>query len=103
MVGAQENLLFRKEQDFERERGNQLISACLPLSLSIFFLFFSSKIPLLSLFFSLFLFLNTCFLFPGFEIPNPLMLSPLLYTAKDSLYSAYHDRNLLFWPSITFV
>ena len=57
MVGAQENLLFRKEQDFERERGNQLISACLPLSLSIFFLLFSSKIPLSYLFSHCFFFL----------------------------------------------
>ena len=63
-----------REQDFERERGNKPISASLPLSLSIFFFFFSSKIPPFLSFFSLFLFLNTCFLFLGFEIPNPLML-----------------------------
>ena len=74
MVGTQENLLFRREQDFERERRNQPIGACLPLSLSIFFLFFCSKIPLSYLFFLLFLFLNTCSVFPGFEIPNPLIL-----------------------------
>ena len=74
MVGAQENLLFRREQDFERERGNQLIGACLLLSISIFFLFFSSKIPIFVSFFSLFLFLNTCFLFPSFKIPNFLIL-----------------------------
>ena len=74
MVGTQENLLFRREQDFERERRNQPIGACLPLSLSIFSLFFCSKIPLSYLFFLLFLFLNTCSVFPGFEIPNPLIL-----------------------------
>ena len=50
MVGTQENLLFRREQNFERERGNQPIGACLPLSFSIFFLLFSSKIPLSYLF-----------------------------------------------------
>ena len=57
MVGAQENLLFRKEQDFERERGNQLIGACLPLSVFILFVFssllkFSFRILFLTVSFS---------------------------------------------------
>ena len=73
------------EQDFEKEGENQPIGVCLPLSLSIFFFFFSSKIPLSYLFPHCFLFLNTCFLFPSFEIPNPLMLvSP----------SSVHDKGL---------
>ena len=79
MVGAQENLLFLGESRTlrGRERINLLVHACRSHSLSFPF-FFSSKIPLSYLFFSLFLFLNTCFLFLGFEIPTPLMpvLSP---------------------------
>ena len=75
-----EPFVSSRKQEFERERVNQPIGACLSLSLSIFF--FSSKIPLSYLFFSLFLFLNTCFLFPGFEIPNPLMLVSLPCTQQ---------------------
>ena len=83
MVGAQENLLFLGESRTlrGRERINLLVHACRSHSLSFPF-FFSSKIPLSYLFFSLFLFLNTCFLFPSFEIPNPLMLVSLPYTQQ---------------------
>ena len=47
----------------------------MPTALTLYlFLFFSSKIPLSYLFFLLLLFLNTCFLFPDFQIPNTVML-----------------------------
>ena len=83
MVGAQENPLFLVESRILRGREgiNLLVQACRSQSLS---------------FFSLFLFLNTYFLFSGFEIPNPLILVSPLYMAKDSLYSACRDRILLF-------
>ena len=46
MVDAQENPSFSsKKQDFERERGNQSIGACPPLSLSIFFFSSLLKFP----------------------------------------------------------
>ena len=92
MVGTQENLLFRREQDFERERRNQPIGACLPLSLSIFFLFFCSKIPLSYLFFLLFLFLNTCSVFPGFQIPNTVVLMSS---------SPVHSKGPFIVPAVT--
>ena len=63
MAGAQKNLLFRREQDFERERGNQPIGVYLLLSLSILFLFFFSKIPLSYLFSHYFFFLILVFYF----------------------------------------
>ena len=92
MVGAQENPLFLVESRILRGREgiNLLVQACRSHSLSFFFSF-SSKIPFSYLFVSLFLFLNTYFLIPGFEIPNPLILVSPLYTEKDSLYSACHD------------
>ena len=85
----------------ERESTYWCVHAALTLYL---FLFFSSKIPLSYLFFLLRLFLNTCFLFPGFQIPNTVMLvsSFFLYTER-ALYSAYCDLILLFWPLTTFL
>ena len=75
MVGAQENSLFPAESRTLREREgiNLLVHTCRSNSLSFFFpslLIF----PFLIFFFLLLLFLNTCFLFPGLEIPNPLIL-----------------------------
>ena len=83
MVGEQENLLFLAESRTLRGREgiNLLVHAYRSHSLSFSF-FFSSKIPLSYLFFSLFLFLNTYFLFPGFEIHNLLMLVSLPCTRQ---------------------
>ena len=76
MVDAQKNLLFCRKQDFERERGNQPIGACLLLSLSILFLFFSSKIPLSYLFSHYFFFLTLVFYFLVSKFLLPWCLSP---------------------------
>ena len=94
---------FAKSRIFERERGNQPIGACLLLSLSIFFLFFSSKIPLSYLFSHCSFFLILVFYFLVLKFLLPWCLSPPLCTAKNSLYSACCDRILLFWPLTTFV
>ena len=102
MVDAQKNLLFCRKQDFERERGNQPIGACLLLLLSILFLFFSSKIPLSYLFSHYLFFLTLVFYFLVSKFLLPWCLSPPC-TAKDSLYSVCRDQILLFWPSTTFV
>ena len=76
MAGAQKNLLFHREQDFERERGNQPIGVCLPLSLSILFLFFSFEIPLSYLFSHYFFFLILVFYFLVSKFLLPWCLSP---------------------------
>ena len=91
MVSTQENPLFLAESKTLRGREgiNLLVHVCCSHSLSFSF---SSllKFPFLIFFFSLFLFLNTCFLFLGFEIPNPLMLvsSPCTWQRAPFIMSA---------------
>ena len=73
MVDAQENSLFLAESRTLRGREgiNLLVHACRSNSLSFSFLLFQCS-PFLSFFF-LRLFLNTCFLFPGFQISNTVV------------------------------
>ena len=71
-----EPFVSSEEQDFERERGNQPIGACLPLSHSMFFFFFSSKIPLSYLFSHCFFFLILVFYFQVLKFLIPWCLSP---------------------------
>ena len=74
---TRESFVSGREQDFEKEKGNQSIGACLPLSLSIFFYFFSSKILLSYLFSHCFFFLILLFYFLVLKFLIPQCLSPL--------------------------
>ena len=91
MVGAQKNSLFLAESKILRGREgiNLLAHACRSNSLSFSFLLFQCS-PFLSFFF-LRLFLNTCFLFLGFQIPNTIMLS----------FPSVHDKGPLIVPVVT--
>ena len=93
----------------EREGKNLLVHAC--QTNSLFFLFFFSFFLCFhfSSYFYFFLFLScySLFLFPDFQVFNPLLfLSSLflfLYTTRASFYSACRDWILLFQPLTTFV
>ena len=96
MVGAQGNSLFLADRDFERERGNQPIGACLLLQLSI--IFFSSLLifPFLIFFFFFLFFLILVFYFLVFKFLCRGVGSCFLYMARASFYSVCRDRILLF-------
>ena len=86
--------------------GETPIGACLPNELSVFSFFLCFHF---SSYFYFFLFLScySSFLFPDFQVFNPLLfLSSLflfLYTTRASFYSACRDWILLFQPLTTFV
>ena len=86
MVGAQEHSLFPVESKILRGREgiNLLVHACCSNSLS--FLSFFSNIPLFLSFFFLPLFLNPCFLFPGFQVFNTVMFFPLAFMHTASAF-----------------
>ena len=91
-----------REQDFERERGNQPIGACLPLSLYLF-LSSSANIPLPYPFSFFLFFLILVFYFLVFKFLILWCFPCPLYMARAFFYSAYRDQVLLFYSLTTFV
>ena len=87
---------WQRARFWEGERESTYWCMSAALTLYLFLSFFSKIPPFLSFFFPL-LFLKSCFLFPGFQVSNTVVLViPFSYTRQGPLYSAYHDWILLF-------